>query len=150
MTRRYPNRPWVGVGVVVWHGDRFLLVRRGRPPRQGQWSLPGGAQHLGETVFDAAIREVREEVGLRITPREILTVVDSISRDETGAVEYHYTLVEVSAEASDGHAVAADDVDAVLWCELDRLDGLVEWEETRRVIRLAATRRTTAQVGGTD
>ena len=60
--REYPDRPWVGVGVVVWQGDRVLLIRRGRAPRLGQWGLPGGAQSVGETLFEAAAREVLEQV----------------------------------------------------------------------------------------
>ncbi len=80
--REYPDRPWVGVGVVVWRGDEILLVRRAKPPRVGEWSIPGGAQSLGETVFEAAIREVREETGIAIRPTGIITVVDSILRDE--------------------------------------------------------------------
>jgi 8-oxo-dGTP diphosphatase len=64
MSREYPERPVVGVGAVVWRGDSVLLIRRGKPPRLGQWSLPGGAQQLGETLEEAIAREVREETGL--------------------------------------------------------------------------------------
>ena len=65
--REYPTRPWVGVGVIVFRGDEILLIKRGRPPGLGEWGIPGGAQNLGETVFEAAEREVREETGVRIT-----------------------------------------------------------------------------------
>ena len=63
MSRTYPDRPWIGIGVVVWRDDRVLLVRRAKAPNLGQWSLPGGGQEIGETVFEAAIREVAEETG---------------------------------------------------------------------------------------
>ena len=88
MSRPYPDRPLVGVGVVVMRGGKVLLVRRGKPPREGQWSLPGGAQELGETVFEAGRREVREETGVELRPdrMEHLAVVDMIERDEQGAV----------------------------------------------------------------
>ncbi len=63
MSREYPEKPMVGVGVVVWRGAQFLLIRRGKPPRAGLWSLPGGLQELGETVRETAAREIREETG---------------------------------------------------------------------------------------
>jgi 8-oxo-dGTP diphosphatase len=141
MRREYPERPWTGVGVVVWQGDRVLLVRRGRPPRQGQWGLPGGAQEVGETVFEAAAREVREETGLEVRPVAIITTVDSITRDADGAVQYHYTLVEVAADCAAGDPVAADDAADARWATLEEAEGLVEWDETRRILGLSAAQR---------
>lgn len=139
--RRYPNRPWVGVGVVVWRGDDVLLVRRGRPPRQGQWGIPGGAQELGETVFETARREVLEETGLTIRPTGIISAVDSVVRDDQGRVEYHYTLIEISAEWVAGEAVALSDVTAAQWVAPGEVAGLVEWGETARIVGLAALQR---------
>ncbi len=139
--REYPDRPWVGVGVVVWRGDRVLLVRRGRPPRQGEWGIPGGAQALGETVFEAAIREVFEETGLTVRATAIITAVDSIWPEPDGRVRFHYTLVEVSAEWVAGEAVAGDDVDDVHWVAPDAVAGWVRWDETVRVIAAAARAR---------
>lgn len=141
MSRDYPDRPVVGVGAVVWRGERVLLIRRGKPPRAGHWSLPGGAQELGETVIEAARREVREETGLELARVELLTVVDSIERDANGRVCRHYTLVDVTAEAGPGEPRAGDDAAAVGWFTLDELARLGLWEETLRVIRLAAARR---------
>jgi 8-oxo-dGTP diphosphatase len=141
MRREYPERPWIGVGVVVWQGDRVLLVRRGRPPRQGQWGLPGGTQEVGETVFEAAAREVREETGLEVRPVAIITTVDSITRDADGAVQYHYTLVEVAADCAAGDPVAADDAADARWATLEEAEGLVEWDETRRILGLSAAQR---------
>jgi ADP-ribose pyrophosphatase YjhB (NUDIX family) len=139
--RTYPDRPWVGVGVVVWRGDEVLLVRRGRPPRQGEWGIPGGAQALGETVFAAAIREVLEETGLTVRPTAIVTVVDSISPDADGRVAFHYTLVEVSAEWVAGEAAAADDVDDVRWAAAGAVGDWVRWDETVRVVEAASRLR---------
>jgi len=76
--RQYPDRPFCGVGVVVWRGDQVLLVRRGRAPRKGDWSIPGGLQELGETVGETALREVLEETGLTVRLTDQLGVVDSV------------------------------------------------------------------------
>jgi 8-oxo-dGTP diphosphatase len=140
-SREYPDRPWVGVGIVVWRGDEILLVRRAKPPRLGEWSIPGGAQLLGETVFEAAIREVREETGVAIHPTGIVTVVDSIIRDARQRAQFHYTLVEISAEWMAGEAVAADDVDDVCWTSPATAATLIKWDETLRVIAEAARLR---------
>lgn len=141
MSRAYPDRPVVGVGAVVWRGERVLLIRRAKPPRAGEWSLPGGAQELGEGVLDAARREVREETGLELTRVELLTVVDSIGRDEAGRIRWHYTLVDVWAEAAEGEARPGSDATELGWFTLDELEGLGLWSETLRVVRLAAERR---------
>lgn len=133
-SRVNPQRPIVGVGVVVWRGDRVLLVRRGKEPNKGQWSIPGGAQQLGETVFEAAAREVLEETGLAVSVCGLVDVVDGIMR-EAGRVVYHYTLVDVVAESLEGEPVAADDAAAVGWFTLADLPALKLWSETERIIR---------------
>ncbi len=140
-SREYPDRPWVGVGVIVWRGERVLLVRRGRAPRLGQWSLPGGAQHVGETVFETAVREVLEETGLHVVPTEVVTVVDAITPDAAGRVQFHYTIVEVAADCPEGEAVCADDALEACWATVEEVAELTEWDETQRVIRLSAARR---------
>jgi 8-oxo-dGTP diphosphatase len=140
-SRLYPDRPVVGVGAVVWRDDRVLLIRRGRPPRAGQWSLPGGAQRLGETLREAAAREVREETGLELADVRLLTTLDLVEREQEGRVRYHYTLVDFVAEAPLGEPVAGDDAEAVAWFRLDELPSLGLWSETLRVINEAATLR---------
>jgi len=139
--REYPDRPWVGVGIVVWKGDKVLLVRRAKAPRLGEWSIPGGAQSLGETVFEAAIREVREEAGLEVRPTGIVTVVDSVIRDAQQRAQFHYTLVEISAEWTAGEPIAGDDADDVRWATLEEASTLVKWDETLRIIAQAARLR---------
>lgn len=141
MSRTYPERPFVGIGVVVFRGDEVLLIKRGKPPREGHWSIPGGVQQLGETVFEAARREVREETGLEIEIKDVVAVVDSILRDEEGRVKYHYTLVDLMAVSRAGEARAGDDAAEVAWTTLDGLEAYRLWHETVRVIRLAAERR---------
>lgn len=147
MSREYPDRPIVGVGAVVWRGPRVLLIRRGKPPRAGQWSLPGGAQQLGETLREAISREVREETGLALADLRLLTTVDLVEREPGGRVRYHYTLVDFTAEAPDGEATAGDDAAAVAWFELDRLAELGLWSETLRIIGEAAALRTAGTTG---
>jgi ADP-ribose pyrophosphatase YjhB (NUDIX family) len=141
MSREYPERPFVGVGVVIWRDERVLLVRRGRPPRQGRWSLPGGLQELGETVFQAAVREVLEETSLTVEPTALVDVVDLIEPDRDGRVRYHYTLVDVSAEWRAGEPVAGDDVAHAEWFTLDTLPADELWDETVRIVKLSAAQR---------
>ncbi|MEO1250456.1 MAG: NUDIX hydrolase [Pseudomonadota bacterium] len=133
------KRPLIGVGVVVWRGDKVLLVKRGKPPRKGSWGLPGGRQEWGETVFQAAQREVMEETGLTIEPLDYLTVVDGITHGADGEIDFHYTLVEVLARWISGEAVAADDADDVRWADPDRLE-MLDWDKTREVILLGRER----------
>jgi len=141
VTREYPERPIVGVGAVVWRDDRVLLVRRGKPPRAGQWSIPGGGQKLGETLQEAITREVAEEAGLGLASVDLLTTVDLVERDEQGRVQWHYTLIDFTAEAAPGEPRAGDDADAVGWFALQELGELGLWAETLRIIHLAARRR---------
>ncbi|MFO1068056.1 MAG: NUDIX hydrolase [Geminicoccaceae bacterium] len=140
MSREFPERPIVGIGVVVWRGSRVLLIRRGKPPRVGQWSLPGGAQHVGETVEAAGRREVLEETGLPLAAIELLTVVDLIERATDDRVRYHYTLVDFVAEAGDGEPVPGDDAAEARWFAMDELPGLGLWTETLRIIDMARER----------
>ena len=139
--RRYPERPFIGVGVVVWRDDKVLLIKRGKSPRKGQWSIPGGLQQSGETVAEAARREVREETSVEIEIVDQIAVIDSIQRDDGGRVLYHYTLVDFVAHWVSGEAKAQDDAADAAWVALDELDRYTLWHETLRVIALAKERR---------
>ncbi|MCU0888628.1 MAG: NUDIX domain-containing protein [Rubritepida sp.] len=142
MSRRdYPDRPWIGIGVIVFRATEVLLVRRGKPPRQGSWSLPGGAQGLGERAEAAARRELREETGVEVGPLSLADVIDALTHDAAGRVQFHYTIVDYWAEWRSGEARAGDDVEAVAWAPLDALEPYGLTEEARRVIALAARGR---------
>ena len=135
--REYPPRPIVGIGVAVLKSDAVLLVRRGRPPSLGAWSLPGGAQHLGETAEAAARRELAEETGLTVGQLVLVANVDSIHRDPDGRVRFHYTILDFAGRWSGGEAVAGSDVTDAAWAAFDRFDDYSLWSEARRVIALA-------------
>ncbi len=139
------DRPVVGVGVVVLHGSDVLLIRRAEPPRKDRWSIPGGKQERGETVRDAAHREIREETGVEIALIGLVDVVDGISRDETGAAISHYTLIDFAAEWVSGEPVAGDDAAEARWTPLENLDDYRLWSETRRIIAAAVAMRDDAR-----
>lgn len=108
----------VGVGAVVVHEGRVLLVQRGKEPLRGRWVVPGGTVELGERLEDAVEREVLEETGLRVRAREVMTVFDRIDRDgETGAVRHHYVVVDYRCDYVSGALQAASDAQDAAWVE---------------------------------
>jgi ADP-ribose pyrophosphatase YjhB (NUDIX family) len=126
--------------IVLDDDGRVLLAQRGKPPRVGTWSLPGGAQHLGERAEAAARRELFEETGIEVGALELAAVVDAISRDEAGGVRYHYTIVDYCARWSGGEARPGDDVAAVAWALPEELPTFDLTPEVLRVISLARER----------
>lgn len=120
--------------MVVWKDGKVLLVRRAKPPRDGQWSIPGGAQELGETLVETALREVREEANLDVGVIGLIEVVDFIEHDAGGGVRYHYTLIDWTAEWRGGEAQAGGDVSDVAWIDPEDLARYEIWSETRRII----------------
>ncbi len=141
VAREYPPRPLVGIGVVVWRGPEVLLIQRGKAPRSGQWSLPGGAQKLGETVAEGGRREVMEEAGVEVEITGLLDVIDSIQPDGDGRIRYHYTLVDLAAEWQAGEPRAGGDAAAARFVDADDLAAYELWDETLRIIALSAARR---------
>ncbi len=102
MSRSYPSHPVPGVGAVILDGDRVVLVRRGREPLKGFWSIPGGGLELGESLLDAVRREVREEVGLEIEVLGMVEIFERILRDGDQRVQYHYVLIDYLCEPAIG------------------------------------------------
>jgi len=139
--RAYPDRPFVGVGVVIFKGNQILLAERNRRPHGKMWSIPGGAQELGETVEEGAIREIMEETGLEIDLKGLVDVVNVISNDEAGDVQFHYTLVDFYADWVSGEAVADDDVSSVKWVGLEEIQHIELRPVTRRIITKAMEMR---------
>jgi 8-oxo-dGTP diphosphatase len=137
VTREYPDHPRVGVGAVVLHRGRVLLVRRGADPSIGKWTLPGGLVELGETTAEAVRRELVEECGLAITVVGLAGVVDRVVRDADGRVRYHYVLVDYVARADTEALAVGSDAAEARWVALDRMDELDVTEGLMDMIRRA-------------
>lgn len=135
--REYPDRPVVGVGAVIIRDGRVLLIRRGQPPMQGAWSLPGGALEVGETLVEGVRRESLEETGLQVEPLSVVEVLDRIAHDDAGRVQYHYVLVDFLCRVKGGTAASGSDATELRWAALDELDAVAPF--TREVIQKAWT-----------
>ena len=138
--RLYPDRPVVGVGAVVLDGVQVLLIKRGHAPLKGQWSLPGGAVEIGETLEQAIAREVLEETGLTIEVGPMVEVLDRISRDADGRVEHHFVLVDFVCRPSGGVLRGASDAEDAAWVALADLARYDVASVTVGVIQKAAAR----------
>jgi 8-oxo-dGTP diphosphatase len=118
--REYPRTPIVGVGAVVVEAGRVLLVRRGREPLKGKWSLPGGMLELGESLQAGVVREVEEETGLRVEAVELVELLDRIVREESAdgeRVRFHYVIADYLCQVIGGALKAGSDTEAVRWVE---------------------------------
>ena len=123
--------------MVLLKRDSVLLVRRAKPPASGTWSVPGGAQKLGETAEAAARRELREETGLDAGPLTLAANVDSIHHDETGRVQFHYTILDFAGAWIGGEPHAGGDVSAAEFVPFAALGAYALWSEAHRVIEVA-------------
>lgn len=108
--RRYPDRPFVGVGAVIVRDGKVLLVKRKYEPLAGQWSLPGGAVEVGETLEACLVREMLEETGLEVRVGPVIEVFDRITHDDQGRVLYHFVLVDYLCWPTGGVLCANSDV----------------------------------------
>jgi 8-oxo-dGTP diphosphatase len=136
-SREYPERPVVGVGGVVISEGRVLLVRRGAPPLEGEWSIPGGMLETGETVLEGVRRELMEETGVEVRVHDLIEVFERISLDDGGKARYHYVVLDYFCEAIRGDACAASDAAEIAWVHEDRLGEYALSSAAQRVIQKA-------------
>lgn len=145
--RRHPARPVVCVGGVVVDGDRVVLVQRGQPPLQGEWSLPGGVVEVGESLEAAVAREVFEETGLVVEVGPVVDVLDRIHRGEDGRVEYHYVIIDYLCTRRAGTLASSSDASDARWVRADDAHRLKPTQTVLDVIA-AAVARVRAERGG--
>ena len=126
--------PRVAVGALVRREGKVLLVRRGNPPQQGQWAVPGGSVDWGETLQQAAEREVLEETGIRVRAGGMIWVFDLVDRDEGGEVRFHYVIVDLSAHYVAGRVRPSGDADEARWLEAEDLAGIDLSPSTRDLL----------------
>ncbi|MCG8443414.1 MAG: NUDIX hydrolase [Caulobacterales bacterium] len=129
--------PIACAGVACFRGEEVLLVRRGRPPRADEWSIPGGKLRPGERAVDAALRELFEETGVRADLAGLIDVVDAVFRSTDGALERHYVLIDYAALWTAGEPRAGDDAADARFIPVEDALAMLAWDETRRIVRLA-------------
>jgi 8-oxo-dGTP diphosphatase len=137
MRREYPDRPLVGVGALIVHAGRVVLIKRGHEPLKGEWSIPGGLLEIGETVRQAAEREALEETNLVVRATELLGVFDRIVEDSDKRTCYHYVLIDFLCQKISGDLHASGDADDAQWFTPDEVRGLPLAEDTAAVTQAA-------------
>jgi ADP-ribose pyrophosphatase len=130
----YPDYPRVAVGAIVFKNDEVLLVRRAQPPSQDIWAIPGGRVEIGETLQQAAEREIFEETGVKIRAREPIFTFDYIDRNDDGRVRFHYVIVDLMAEYLSGEPQAGDDAADARWVSSRAIRRLKVSSMTRRLL----------------
>lgn len=138
MSREYPDRPILAVGVVLLDGDKVLLIERGRPPNAGRWTVPGGGVEVGESMREAALRELREETGLCCTLGPIVEILERIVPDEAGRPRYHYLIIDFVGTEPRGELRATSDAAAARFVPLAEVAALPLTDDLAPVIERAA------------
>ncbi len=137
MNRRYPQRPMVGVGGLVFRDEDVLLVRRGHAPAQGQWSIPGGLVEVGELLSQAVVREIFEETGLRVETGPLVEVFEPREKDQEGRFVFHYVVLDYLCRYLGGEPKASSDAAETRWVGPKEEKKLGVREVTRQVIAKA-------------
>jgi mutator protein MutT len=137
MHRKYPDHPIVGVGGIIFEGDQVLLIKRGKEPGLGQWSIPGGVVHTGETLKEAVVREVFEETHLEVEVMALAKVLERIFRDPDGRIAYHYVLVDFLCQLVKGTLQPDSDAQEACFVPLKELASYKVVPITLEVIRRA-------------
>ena len=122
MAREYPAHPEVGVGAVVVRDGKALIIKRAHEPRKGEWSLPGGLLELGESLQDAARREIKEETSLDVEVGPVIETFDRVHRDDQGRIRYHFVIVDFVCWPNRGEAMPGSDAEGVAWVTPDEID----------------------------
>jgi 8-oxo-dGTP diphosphatase len=135
--REYPERPIVGVGGVVIHNERALLIRRGSAPLEGEWSIPGGMLEVGETLLEGVQRELLEETAIEVKVLDLIEVFERVTRDEAGKFKYHFVILDYLCEVVRGKAQAGSDVTDVAWARESQLSEYSLTPTATRVIQKA-------------
>jgi mutator protein MutT len=137
--RSYPDHPWVGVGGIIFQGDQVLLIKRGKEPGLGLWSIPGGIVEVGETAIAALRREMEEETGLEVAPIGLVEVFERIFPDKEGRILYHYVILDYLCSLKGGRLKAGSDVTEAAFVPLTQLSAMGVSPEARGVIEKAYT-----------
>lgn len=132
----YPDLPRVAVGAIVFKDGKVLLVRRAKPPSEGLWAIPGGSVELGETLQQAAEREIFEETGVVIRAKQPVYTFDIIEKDEYNRIRFHYLIVDLKADYTSGNLCSGDDAVEVRWVAPEQLPDLNVSSETVKVLKL--------------
>ena len=135
--REYPERPIVGVGGVVVSNERALLVRRGKPPLEDKWSIPGGMLEPGETLQEGVRRELAEETGIDVRVLDMIEVFERISLDAFGRAKYHFVVLDYLCEAIGGDVHAGSDASDVVWAAESELAQYDLEPAAKRVVQKA-------------
>ena len=122
MKRLYPDQPIVGIGVVIVHEGKIVLIKRGNEPSKGKWTIPGGLVELGESVEEAVIREAKEETCLAVEEPSLIDVVGNVDLDNEGKVKYHYIIIDYLVHIKGGTLKAASDAVELRWVPFDEVE----------------------------